>query len=325
MTKTLSHQVKDELVGVEMRARSAQVAEVAAMLRVAGQMTQHGLRVVYEVELDHAGAARRLARTITELFEVPAEVHEAPAGADKPDRYRVLVERGLAEVIRRCGLVTRSGTEVVGLPPQLIAGTVSDKEAAWRGAFLAAGVLADPGRAATLEAECPRPEVALALVGCARQLGASAKTRESRGVERVVVRDAEAIGALLTRMGAQRMRLKWDVARQEYERQAPTGRLANFDDANLRRSARAAVAAALRVERAMEILGDDVPEHLADAGQLRVRYQQASLEELGKLADPSMTKDAIAGRIRRLLSTADKCAAELGVPDTLAAVPPEGN
>ena len=103
MTKTLLHQVKDELVGVEMRARSAQVAEVAAMLRVAGQMTQHGLRVVYEVELDHAGAARRLARTITELFEVPAEVYEAPAGADKPDRYRVLVERGLVEVIRRCG------------------------------------------------------------------------------------------------------------------------------------------------------------------------------------------------------------------------------
>ena len=31
-----------------------------------------------------------------------------------------------------------------------------------------------------------------------------------------------------------------------------------------------------------------------------------SLEELGALADPPLTKDAIAGRIRRLLALADK-------------------
>ena len=49
-------------------------------------------------------------------------------------------------------------------------------------------------------------------------------------------------------------------------------------------------------------------------------YQQASLEELGALADPPMTKDAIAGRIRRLLALADKRAAELGIPDTEAAL-----
>ena len=66
----------------------------------------------------------------------------------------------------------------------------------------------------------------------------------------------------------------------------------------------------------MEILGDDVPEHLAEAGNLRVKYRQASLEELGRLGDPQMTKDAVAGRIRRLLSMADKRAEELGIPDT---------
>ena len=73
----------------------------------------------------------------------------------------------------------------------------------------------------------------------------------------------------------------------------------------------------------MVILGDDVPEHLADAGRLRVQHREASLEELGRLADPPMTKDAVAGRIRRLLSMADKRAKELGVPDTTKAVTEE--
>ena len=73
----------------------------------------------------------------------------------------------------------------------------------------------------------------------------------------------------------------------------------------------------------VEILGDDVPDHLADAGRLRMEHQQASLEELGALSDPPMTKDAIAGRIRRLLALADKRASELGIPSTEAALGPD--
>ncbi|TAL42960.1 MAG: DNA-binding protein WhiA, partial [Salinibacterium sp.] len=100
-------------------------------------------------------------------------------------------------------------------------------------------------------------------------------------------------------------------------------RLVNFDDANLRRSAQAAVAACARVERALEILDGDVPEHLSYAGALRLQYRDSSLDELGHHADPPMTKDAVAGRIRRLLAMADKRAAELGISGTDANLPPE--
>ena len=48
-----------------------------------------------------------------------------------------------------------------------------------------------------------------------------------------------------------------------------------------------------------------------------------SCSEAGQLADPPMTKDAVAGRIRRLLALADKRAHELGVPDTESSVTPE--
>ena len=59
------------------------------------------------------------------------------------------------------------------------------------------------------------------------------------------------------------------------------------------------------------------------AGKLRVEHRQASLEELGRLADPPMTKDAVAGRIRRLLSMADRKAKQDGIPDTESAVTPD--
>ena len=129
--------------------------------------------------------------------------------------------------------------------------------------------------------------------------------------------------ALLTRLGAHESMIDWEERRMRREVRATANRLANFDDANLRRSARAAVAAGARVQRALEILGGDAPEHLLQAGRLRLEHKQASLEELGALSDPVMTKDAVAGRIRRLLAMADKRAAELGVPDTESAVTPD--
>jgi DNA-binding protein WhiA len=67
-------------------------------------------------------------------------------------------------------------------------------------------------------------------------------------------------------------------------------------------------------------LGPDAPQHLKYAGELRLQHRDASLDELGRLADPPMTKDAIAGRIRRLLATADRKAQDQGIPDTESAI-----
>ena len=320
----MTAEVKDELSRLTVSQVSCRKAEVSALLRFAGGLHIVAGRVVVEAEVDLGSIARRLRREIFELYGYSSDVHMLSAGGlRKTSRYVVRVAKDGEALARQTGLLDLRGRPVRGLPAQVVGGTVGDSEAAWRGAFLAHGSLTEPGRSSALEISCPGPEAALALVGAARRLGVAAKAREVRGTDRVVVRDGEAIGALLTRMGAQDTRLVWEERRMRREVRATANRLANFDDANLRRSARAAVAAAARVERALNILGEDVPDHLAAAGSLRVQHRQASLEELGQLADPPMTKDAVAGRIRRLLSMADRKAKETGVPDTESAVTAE--
>lgn len=294
------------------------------MLRFAGGLHIVSGKIVVEAELDTGAAARRLRGFIHETYGHHSDlavVH--PGGLRKGNRYLVRVVEGGENLARQTGLVDGSGRPVRGLPPQVVTGGICDIESAWRGAFLAHGSLTEPGRSSALEVTCPGPEAALALVGAARRMNMAAKSREVRGVDRVVVRDGDTISALLTRLGAHDSVLAWEERRMRREVKASAHRLANFDDANLRRSARAAVAAGARVERALEILGPDVPDHLKEAGRLRVEHKQASLEELGALADPPMTKDAIAGRIRRLLAMADKRAQDLGIPDTEAALTPE--
>lgn len=316
--------VKDELSRLTVTKTCCRKAEISAILRFAGGLHIVGGRIVIEAELGTAQAARRLRHDIAEVYgQLPEVMVLGAGGLRRSARYLVRVAEDGEALARQTGLIDGHGRPVHGLPPRVVNGAICDAEAAWRGAFIAQGSLTDPGRSCALEVICPGPEAALALVGAARRLGIQAKAREVRGVDRVVIRDGDAIGAMLTRLGAHDNFLAWEERRIRREVRATANRLANFDDANLRRSARAAVAAGARVERALEILGDEVPEHLATAGALRLQHKQASLEELGALADPPMTKDAVAGRIRRLLAMADKRAADLGIPDTEASLTPE--
>lgn len=314
--------VKDELSRLPTTKPCCRKAEVSTLLRFAGGLHIVGGRVVVEAELDTAAAARRARAAIADVFGHPSTITVVqPSGIRRGNRYVLTMAKDGQRLARQAGLLDGSGRPVRGLPAAIVNGTLCDAEAAWRGAFLAHGSLTEPGRSAALEVSCPGPEAALALVGAARRLGIASKAREVRGIDRVVIRDGDAISAMLTRLGAHETVLAWEERRMRREVRATANRLANFDDANLRRSARAAVAAGARVERALEILGDSVPEHLAAAGHLRLEHKQASLEELGTLADPPMTKDAIAGRIRRLLALADKRAAALGIPNTEEGIP----
>lgn len=320
----MTAQVKAEMAATKVAKTCCRKTEVAATLRFSGGLHIINNRIVVESELDTGAAARRLRSDIADVFGHEADVVVVqPGGLRKGSRYLVRVVREGEALARQTGLLDNRGRPVRGLPPHVVSGGECDAVAAWRGAFLAHGSLTEPGRSSSMEITCPGSEAALALVGVARRMGVPAKSREVRGVDRVVIRDGDAIGALLTRLGAHESLMSWEERRMRREVRATANRLANFDDANLRRSARAAVAAGARVERALEILGDEVPDHLRMAGNLRLEHKQASLEELGQLHDPVLTKDAIAGRIRRLLTMADKRAEELGVSDTESSLTPE--
>ena len=317
--------VKDELSRVTVTRMSARKAEIATMLRFAGALHLIGGHIVIEAELDTGSVARRLRKEIGEVFGHASQVQVVAAGGlRKSSRFLVRVTKDGEGLARQAGLVDLRGRPVRGLPQHVVAGGVADAEAAWRGAFLAHGSLTEPGRAGSLEITCPSGEAALALVGTGRRLGIAAKAREVRGADRVVIRDGDAIGALLTRLGAHDSVLAWEERRMRREVRATANRLANFDDANLRRSARAAVAAG-RAGGA----GDGHPGRHDPAAPAAGRPPCVSStsrrrwRNWASLSDPPMTKDAIAGRIRRLLAMADKLAAEQGIPNTEAAVTPD--
>ncbi len=313
---TMTAEVKDDLARLHVQHPSHRRTEVATLLRFSGGLQISSGQVTVSAELDTAAAARRLRADIHELFGLTATLHTVAADHINRPRptYIVRIPAGPA-LARQTGLLDRRGRPVRGLPATVVGGTIADAEAVWRGAFLARGTLSEPGRANALTVIAPSTEAALALVGVARRMGIPAKAREIRDVACVSVRE-EAVTDMLTRMGAGESLITWQERHCRQQARVAVTRLASFDDANLRRSTRAAVATAARAKRALEILGPDTPDGLAEAGRLRVDNEKASLDELARMAHPPMTKDAMAGRIRRLLANADREALRRGIPAT---------
>ncbi|MCH4250388.1 MAG: DNA-binding protein WhiA [Microbacteriaceae bacterium] len=309
---SLNEQLMQELLGMVYSRGRSRAAELATILRLTGGLHTVSGRLILEIELESPRLVARVRKALRQLYNAESDL--VSVGAQPAPLVRVL--RGGETLARQTGLIDVRNRPLRGLVPALVHGSPEISRAVWRGALLARGSLGEPGRTAALEVSCPNGEIAMAMVGSARRLGVPVKSKEVRGQHRASIRDPEDISAMLGAIGAVETQETWDRLRHRKEVRASVNRLVNFDDANLRRSAQAAVTASARVGRALEILGDDIPEHLRSAGALRLEHRQASLDELGRLADPPLTKDAVAGRIRRLLALADKRAAEQGVPDT---------
>ncbi|MDP4688104.1 MAG: DNA-binding protein WhiA, partial [Pontimonas sp.] len=253
---SLTVAVKDELVAQHSELTSHRVAELSTILRFAGGLHVIGGNIAVEVELDHLETAKRVRKDIRDIFGMATDAAVMqPAGNRTHPLYVVRVRAGGETLARQTGLLDPRKRPVRGLPNKLTTSPIGDLPAIWRGAFLAGGSISEPGRSAAIEIVAPTGEAAMAMVGIGARLGVASKAREVRMAHRVMVRDGEAISELLTLMGAPGAVSEWEKLRERREVRATANRLVNFDDANLRRSAQAAVAACARVERALEILG----------------------------------------------------------------------
>ena len=289
--------VKSELAAFEGDSPAAIKAQAAAMIRFGGGLRPVQNAYVIQAVFTSLDAAEWLQNTLKNVFGHEAEVNhltrQTPNGP--VETYVVLVTRNVVALALQTGLVDRRKQQVRGLPAEVVNGSIAQIKAAWRGAFMARGFLSDPGKASFLEIACPTEEAAMALCGVARRLGIQAKHRTLRSSERVTLKDPDAIERMLKLMGATRSAREWTGKRSDGEARGKANRLANFDDANMRRSAKAAAEASEKVQHAFEVLGDNIPDNLRQASCASTTWTRASRSSarLPNRRSPRMQSQAV--------------------------------
>jgi DNA-binding protein WhiA len=301
--------VKEELAALrpaapaERRALLAGLLRFAATLHIGGTL---GPRYTLVLATGSGGVARLAFWLLHAGYGVRPDLRLREAGALAPRaHYELVLADRVERVLTDSGILDGAGRLSFGVA----GGLVRSREAAAcfaRGAFLGRGSVSAPTREPHLEIGAPEQRTAGDLAAVLHRLGLPARA-SVRGDEehRVVVKGGEAIGRALLTMGAQSAYLAWEDGRIRREVRGEAVRLANADQANLRRSVAAAMAQVAAVHLAVERVGwERLPADLAAVAALRLAHPDATLAELGALLDPPRSKSAVLARLRRLVMMA---------------------
>lgn len=175
------------------------------------------------------------------------------------------------------------------------------RRARLRGAFIAGGSVSRPDGAPHLELRCVSADAAARLQADLEAVGVAATSAVRRGHPVVATRSVDGVAAVLSVIGAQGGRLRFEEGRVVREMRGGVNRRLNSETANLRRVVSAGVAQA-RAAQALALDGPRwaaLPPALREAAELRRRHPQESLE--GLAARAACSRSAMAGRLRRLL------------------------
>ncbi len=175
-----------------------------------------------------------------------------------------------------------------------------------RGYFLGAGFVAPPGKGHHLELLVSDPNEASLVASLLERYGIQAKTSRRRNGHIVYLKQAPCIADFLNLTGAHTALLAYENVRAYKTVRSRVNRLVNMETANLTKVVEAASRQVEDIELIINTRGlDSLPDHLASIARLRLDHQDATLEELGQMAEPPVGKSGVNHRMRKIAEIAD--------------------
>jgi cell division protein WhiA len=300
---SLSDDLRDELSSIAPVRRCCRLAELSALLHTAGVWHLRGRgELAVHLDLASAAAARRAFTLLRELG-IRSEIRTYRRRSfDQAGRYQlhVRVDAHAAELLREAGVVSARGAPLAR-PPKHVVGRACCRGAYLRGALLGAGSLSGP-KAPHLELRATDLEGARLLAAIAAVEGVTLKTIERRTHAAAYAKSGETIADLLALAGASETALRLDEHAVVAATRSDANRLANADEANVKRTVDAAQRQ-LEAIRRLEV--GLLPAKLQEIATLRLRHPSLSLAELATKCKPQITKAAAHHRMAAIAELAE--------------------
>ena len=170
-----------------------------------------------------------------------------------------------------------------------------------RGAFLGAGSILTPDKGYQMEFVASSKERADALRYILEKCDLHLAEMQRRGSTVLYARRGDDVVALLGMMGAGQALMDMENARITRESRNQANRAANCDQANTMKQISAAQKQADQILAYREDPKVPLPADLQELATLRLEYMEASLEQLGEMMHPALTKSGVNHRMRKLM------------------------
>ncbi len=190
--------------------------------------------------------------------------------------------------------------------PSEISKKIQRKKDYVAGFFLGAGSISDPNKSYHLEFLCKEQQQASKLINLLEDLEIKAKYIQRSSLWVVYIKDSEIIADLLSVVGADSERFRFEDAKIIKDLRNRVNRQVNCDTANLDKIADVSSRQITAIRLIDKKIGlDNLTPKLREAAEIRIKEPELSLGELGKMLNPPLGKSGVNHRLKRIEKIAE--------------------
>ena len=295
---SFSNDVKNELSRLETNEVCCDKAELLGVLRMSGAIVIRGMNIGIHFSTENAALARRVLQILKNNYQVQTEVVITRSRRlKKNNRYQVRVLPAPQVNIAMTELQLLSMESDLKNP---LLTKQCCKRAFLRGAFLGGGSISRPSSDYHLEMVTGNEDFARSIIKVMHTFSMKAKLTDRKNDYIVYLKDGESITNLLRVIGAHNSMMEFEGVRVLKEMRNNVNRRVNCETANLGKVVKAAVRQGNCIKFIDEHMGlSELPEALQETAKLRLKYPEASLNELVEYSG-GIGKSGINHRLKKL-------------------------
>ncbi|MFR6012646.1 MAG: DNA-binding protein WhiA [Coprococcus sp.] len=310
---SFSSKVKEELSKECNSPRHCCIAETAAIISMCGKVIfDEKDHVRIEIHTENVTVARKYFTLLKKTYNINTDISIRHSSSLNKNRSYVLSvndDETARKILMTCRLMKPFGVieEDFSISDSLIIQRECCKRAFIRGAFLAAGSVSDPVKTYHFEIVCLSEAKAKQLQMIMETFNINARVIKRRKYFVVYVKDSSQVVDLLNIMGAYNALMDMENVRIVKDMRNNVNRKVNCETANINKTVSAAVKQIEDIRFIqMSSAFDELPESLQEMAELRVRYPEATLVELGQLLDTPVGKSGVNHRLKKISLFADE-------------------
>ena len=310
---SFSSKVKEELSKDCNNPRHCCIAETAAIISMCGKVIfDEKDRVRIEIHTENVTVAKKYFTLLKKTYNINTDIsirHSSSLNKSRSYILSVNDDETARKILMTCRLMKPFGVieEDFSISDSLIIQRECCKRAFIRGAFLASGSVSDPVKTYHFEIVCLSEAKAKQLQMIMETFNINARVIKRRKYFVVYVKDSSQVVDLLNIMGAYNALMDMENVRIVKDMRNNVNRKVNCETANINKTVSAAVKQIEDIRFIqMSSAFDELPESLQEMAELRVRYPEATLAELGQLLDTPVGKSGVNHRLKKISLFADE-------------------
>ena len=305
--------VKEELSKQLSLGRHCQIAEIAAILSMCGKVVFDEYdNVSVKIHSESISVARKYFTLLKKSFNINSDISvRCNYYLKNKKTYFVTVSDDVMarKILQATRLMTPEGEirDDYSVTDNGLMRQACCMRAFLRGSFLAGGSVNDPHKNYHFEISCSSQEKALQLSQLMAQFGLEGKVIPRKNHFIVYIKEGSQIVDMLNIMEAHNSLMEMENVRILKEMRNSVNRQVNCETANINKTVSAAVKQVEDIVLIRDTIGfGELSDALREMAELRLKYPEATLVELGQRLETPVGKSGVNHRLRKLSLIAEE-------------------